>query len=349
MKKLTVAIPTLPPDAGGMERQAFLQLKLLKNYFDLDVFSSSSDDYLLKNFNIAFYNHKNYKSFLNKEILALKIFISMIKKGVFFHNGILYLHQINLLTYLCLFISTFTKKKIFIKLANSGQKFDYVTFSNRYRFLPFLKYFLSLPNVIILCISPQIREDFNLHKIESKNLIEFRNGVVFDNLETKQFEKRSIFYIGRLEPIKNVTYILKLAKRLKEFNFTIIGDGSLRNSLEKESYDLKNVTFLGEVKHDKIDLSLAEWLILPSDAEGMSNSLLEGIAAGRGIICKKIKSNEFVEKFINKYVWISEDIDKTINQIRLKTGEESRVRDDFNMYKIESVVNDLCDIFSSLD
>ena len=109
------------------------------------------------------------------------------------------------------------------------------------------------------------------------------------------------------------------------------------------------MTFLGEVKHDKIDLSLAEWLILPSNAEGMSNSLLEGIAAGKGIICKKIKSNEFVEKFIDKYVWISEDIDKTIDQIRLKTGEESRVRDDFNMYKIESVVNDLCDIFSSLD
>lgn len=107
-----------------------------------------------------------------------------------------------------------------------------------------------------------------------------------------------VAYIGWLRPEKGVEYFIEAAQKViklgHQAQFLIIGNGPLRDSLESKVKLLKlqnNVRFLG----DRIDipelLSVIDISVLPSLTEGFSNTLIEGMAAGKAIIATAVGGN----------------------------------------------------------
>jgi glycosyltransferase involved in cell wall biosynthesis len=101
--------------------------------------------------------------------------------------------------------------------------------------------------------------------------------------------------IGRLTPQKGQRYLLdavaELRKRHDRILLLIVGDGPLREDLERQVGALDigdHVVFLG-IRRDVPELLAAmDIFVLPSLWEGLGNSLIEAMAAGKPIIATDI-------------------------------------------------------------
>jgi glycosyltransferase involved in cell wall biosynthesis len=98
-----------------------------------------------------------------------------------------------------------------------------------------------------------------------------------------------LLFVGRFVGRKNVPLLLRAMTRVDGCTLTLIGDGrdapKLR-SLVRELGLGDRVRFLGHVPHDQLasHYGQADVFVLPSDREGMSNSLLEALASGLAVV-----------------------------------------------------------------
>lgn len=99
-------------------------------------------------------------------------------------------------------------------------------------------------------------------------------------------EKRSICFVGRLEPQKN---LLNLIQALKDTGIHLLcyGEGSQLELLKQHAKDHQvNVSFLGRIPNEELPAALntCEIFILPSLFEGNPKVLLEAMACGLPVI-----------------------------------------------------------------
>ena len=114
---------------------------------------------------------------------------------------------------------------------------------------------------------------------------------------------KEVVYIGGLIKRKQVHQILKLARRYNDLRFNIIGDGSERNKLEKESSD--NVIFYGLLNHKEMNniLKNSQLMILPSKSEGFPKVILEAASAGiPSLVYSSYGVEEWIENNSNGFI-----------------------------------------------
>ena len=155
--------------------------------------------------------------------------------------------------------------------------------------------------------------------INSDKIIKIPNGVFIPtkaNINNRD-DNLNICYVGRLIKRKRVHLILEAAKMLNDryynnFHVSIIGDGPEFKNLEFNSEFLgikDRVTFYGEIKnnHAMDLLKSMDIFILPSESEGMSNSLLQACANSCVPITSNIPQNlEIITPNINGLVFRSQ-------------------------------------------
>jgi glycosyltransferase involved in cell wall biosynthesis len=106
-------------------------------------------------------------------------------------------------------------------------------------------------------------------------------------------------FVGRLTEIKNVPLLLKVAKLYQErksadspnIKFVIIGDGHLRNDLEKEAETLSltnSVKFLGNREDADVFYAGLDIVALVSLNEGTPLSLIEAMANEKAVISTSV-------------------------------------------------------------
>ncbi len=107
----------------------------------------------------------------------------------------------------------------------------------------------------------------------------------------KDKKEKKIVTVGRLEPQKNHTLLIKafadVHKCFPEHKLEIYGDGSLKGELEEliRAESLEDSVFLmGYTTNIFEALSTAELFVLSSDYEGMSNALIEAMAIGLPVV-----------------------------------------------------------------
>lgn len=104
--------------------------------------------------------------------------------------------------------------------------------------------------------------------------------------------------VANLRPVKNIDGLLHAARIVCEqdarVTFAIAGDGEQRAELERLRTALKlenRVEFRGSIVDVPGFLKTVDIAVLPSHSEGMSNALLEFMAAGRAIVASDVGAN----------------------------------------------------------
>ncbi|MFL5242849.1 MAG: glycosyltransferase [Gemmataceae bacterium] len=109
---------------------------------------------------------------------------------------------------------------------------------------------------------------------------------------------RSIGVVANLRPVKGLEVFIRaasmLASRYPDLTFSIAGEGEQRAFLESLADELglgSRVLFRGSVANVPDFLAEHDVVALPSHSEGMSNALLEYMAAGKAIVATKVGGN----------------------------------------------------------
>jgi glycosyltransferase involved in cell wall biosynthesis len=109
-----------------------------------------------------------------------------------------------------------------------------------------------------------------------------------------------VLFVGRLVKEKGLDRLLRVWASLpghETMLLLIVGDGPLREDLESQAKKLRlfpSVRFLGHQAEVSKFYSVADLFVLPSKTEGMSNSLLEAMAAGLPVVASKVGGNKDV-------------------------------------------------------
>jgi glycosyltransferase involved in cell wall biosynthesis len=155
-----------------------------------------------------------------------------------------------------------------------------------------------------IAVSQAVREAM-VHRGEapSSRISVVPNGVTIDrsSAELTAVAKRSelrvdeatplIVTVARLAPEKGISYLVRAIKEVKAslipLSVVIVGDGALRQSLEKEVSDLdlsSTVKFLGFREDVLAIVAAADIFVLPSIAEPFGIALVEAMALGKPCI-----------------------------------------------------------------
>jgi glycosyltransferase involved in cell wall biosynthesis len=115
-------------------------------------------------------------------------------------------------------------------------------------------------------------------------------------------ERPVVLFVGRLVKEKGLDRLLRVWAALpghERMLLLIVGDGPLREDLESQAKKLRllpSVRFLGHQADVSKLYSIADLFVLPSKTEGMSNSLLEAMAAGLAVVASNVGGNKDVIK-----------------------------------------------------
>lgn len=158
------------------------------------------------------------------------------------------------------------------------------------------------------------RDFLNLKNINTK-ISYIANGVdvkKFDKINPKKFNHKTLIFVGRLHPQKNLLTLIQAFKKNlpdhPDVQLKIVGDGPQRQTLLKEIKRLKlakSISILGEVTGvDLIKLYKSSHIfILPSIYEGQPLTLLEAWASMLPAIATKTGDCQFlVKNGVNGYL-----------------------------------------------
>lgn len=102
--------------------------------------------------------------------------------------------------------------------------------------------------------------------------------------------KKTVICIGRLEPVKNIQLLIQAMQDV-DANLWIVGDGSLRQTLEQQVQDLnmqQQVAFLGFRRDARDLLQLADVVALSSEREGFPLVMVEALQAEKKMVSTQV-------------------------------------------------------------
>jgi glycosyltransferase involved in cell wall biosynthesis len=269
-------------------------------------------------------NSEGLSKLIKTFILIPKLLIELIKKIKSDQNKKIVVHgfSTSLLVYLTIFVSLLKFKKIasFIEITSlypPGFKFyDKSGLKNNIFKFIYCK-LLSIPSKIIT-LSPANNDNYNVFMGSNSNSKLITNGIDIkkffkenpqnrDKIRKKlnlPIETPIIVYVGSVHPYKKrVDVFLELINSMSKHEnkvtacFLFIGNNDRTKTHRKLTAKLIeiadkssniNVLFTGHVENVSMYLKCSDIYILPSEAEGLPNSVIEAMACGLPVIMNKI-------------------------------------------------------------
>lgn len=264
-----------------------------------------------------------FKHILRVDTNAVRLFIRMILKRERIDGDILLFHDIISLFYFRVFFYKNRKRTILI-LHNDGNPSKMITSNLKYNINKkvlgwWIDYQMKMVqkkqlDIVFLCEKANntflIKYPYN-HPNSTFSIIP--NGIEYKpNTNNKRTNTTTnLITVCTLNKRKGIDYLIDLIPALynkyeNQLIFTIIGEGSYKEELEKLSVTYPNVKVLG--KRDDIDNQLinADVFFLLSRMEGQPLSILEALRASLPIIATNVACNNTM--VINKYNGILTDI-----------------------------------------
>jgi glycosyltransferase involved in cell wall biosynthesis len=171
-----------------------------------------------------------------------------------------------------------------------------------------------------------------------------------------------VLYVGRLEAVKGVQRLLAMwsaMPRRDAATLVIVGDGPLRAELEREAGARglgRSVRFLGSQPDVTPFYVMADLFVLPSTSEGLSNALLEAMAAGLPVVASDVGGNrDVVERGVSGFLVDWADTSATAGLVerllddaalRGRVGEAAARR--AGAFSITAVAERYCDLYRTV-
>lgn len=229
---------------------------------------------------------------------------------------IIHVHQYKFQAYVASIIGRLYNIPVIVKPGNAGEHSDFASLQGKAVVGPHLHRMASTVPAKFVAISEAIANEILAAGVSEKRIERIPNGVaqpvayadlVRVRTETRQRiapdlprEVRTLAFAGRLEPVKNVGCLLealvalKRGHKLPPLQVWIIGAGSEETKLRSQAASSglsDDVKFLGYQPDITSWLLAADFLALTSLAEGMSNALLEAMAAGTIPVCTPVSGS----------------------------------------------------------
>jgi glycosyltransferase involved in cell wall biosynthesis len=237
---------------------------------------------------------------------------------------IIHMHQAKYNAFVGLFAARILKKRAIIKIGNSGKGFDLLTVKRKPLVGKLLYNYIIKSNDIAIAISKDIERELLEAGIPQENILFIPNGVNMlvsappgtmqkqqsrTNLQLPPSGKMFLF-IGRLEKQKDVLLLVEsfTAAKPVENNLVLVlvGDGDLRPQLEKAISDYninERVILVGYQKNVFKYILAADFFVLSTQSEGLSNALLEAMSAGLIPISTAVSGSvDLIEPNVNGYL-----------------------------------------------
>jgi glycosyltransferase involved in cell wall biosynthesis len=161
-----------------------------------------------------------------------------------------------------------------------------------------------LRNSHFVAISEQIESELGQMGVKPPRIQRIGSGVDVGDfcpgnspLENRLPPRPRVVFLGRLHPQKNLATLLRAWEVVRARcvgSLLLVGDGPERPGLEALARNLacqSSVHFLGDVDRPVDYLRAADLFVLPSIAEGMSNSLLEAMACALPVVVSRTRGN----------------------------------------------------------
>jgi len=144
------------------------------------------------------------------------------------------------------------------------------------------------------------------YSFDTKKVFTVHNGIdvgLFfreNSKNQKKLARKVVGTIGRIDALKNHKLLLDMAKNVldksnnKDIKFLIVGEGPLRDELERHSQNLgieNKIVFTGE-RNDIPDLlQMMDVFVLTSNWEGLSNAIMEAMASSLPCVATDVGGN----------------------------------------------------------
>jgi glycosyltransferase involved in cell wall biosynthesis len=296
--KILMVIPTFDPVIGGAERQLQgIAPELVRRGFELTIVTRQLGGTLsavrhpsgyvvrrLPGLGVKFGFHVRLAAFL---ALNARRF------------DVIHCHTLSGPAYICCCFGVVLRRPVLLKITRSGQGSQI----DRLRRSPFrrvVRRLWSTAVVRFVAITQDTLDELLAFGIDRDRCKVIPNGVqLLPPANERDADRIEVIYTGRLIERKRVDLLLAafaIAGVSSSCRLTIVGDGPLGAELRNQASRLPfstSVEFTGALKHADLVLRLekSHIFVLPSSSEGMSNSLLEAMAAGLVVLAADIDAN----------------------------------------------------------
>ena len=235
-------------------------------------------------------------------------------------------------SYLGVILKIIYKKKLYLRSGYNIIKRDKVLNFNFFKKkLNILQFKFSLRYADSISVSNLFDKRYYslIFKKKTELIYNFINTSLFYDFKKKR--NNDFLYIGRISKEKNIIKIIEVFKDNPKFNLHLYGD----KKINIKSYDLykniENIKFFRAVPNNSIPKLLNEYrfLILPSNFEGLSKTVLEGMGCGIFCIVSDLIENKFlIKKNLNGYL-LNKNENINLNNI-LETEKNNIEYKDYN-------------------
>ena len=210
-----------------------------------------------------------------------------------------HIHQYGYEAVICGLFSFLFKKATILKTTSQN---TLVNFMKQRKYNPLIAFGISRIDSIF-CASNRMMDELSKSEFQFKNICILSNGIgneYFDRCKVhSKCDVISIVLISRLEPVKQVKKVLESLNVLFthdiKFIINVVGDGPCIGALKdfkKNSPYGSNIYLLGSQDNIPEILINSDIFVQFSLREGLSNSMLEAMAAGLGIIVSNVSGVE---------------------------------------------------------
>lgn len=170
--------------------------------------------------------------------------------------------------------------------------------------------------------------------------------------------------VANIRPIKRIQDLMYAAEKIAaqqkfDFKIAMVGGGneSELTSLCKQLNIADKVIFLGAQKNVEKYVMNFDIAVLTSESEGLSNSIIEYMAAGKPVVCSNVGgNNELIKHGLNGYLYPVGDIQQLTNYLiaLLESADDRKAfglsgqRKVIESFSMNNMINDTLKVYSQL-
>lgn len=225
----------------------------------------------------------------------------------------------------------------FLKFVDFNITWRLLKFRNKIKYGHYFSNTIKYSDKLVL-LAESFKDELKVYvkNFDKNKVVSIQNPCPFPILEAaEKYKENILLYVGRIESVQKQTELLieiwtSLYKEFPDWQFDIVGDGSVKQKLEQEAKEkrLERINFHGYCDPESF-YKKAKIFILPSSFEGYGMVLTEALAYGVVPIVFNCFDaiNEIIYNEINGYIVTRNNIYEMITKIKYLMVNEKRRRE----------------------